>query len=626
MADRITIYDNLKERGLNFWDALSRSADEYFSSKPSFSPSQPFDMRHYVDGNYLPPLQDSVQRDVGNAVAKGVLDTVTDPVGYVKDLYYGIADPAVSAYQNTSASLPYYGNAALQRLRGDDNTEAMNIADKYSANAITSLGLLGLGIADVLPSGKVTKPVKGLLDEPNVSNRITVSENPPETVGRISTRQPTAKNIVDTGLNGDLIIDTKSMVEGGTLKNNLDFVSNYSGMQALKGMNPEEGAKYLQEMQKANLRFVTDRLPVEYRDRGKEWYAGANRIASELGQEFGVPRASMSGVLAALSPQMDWFKNVSLAERVANAAIRNRNTPWSDNMSLVAKKYPKFTSPKNKPVWDSIKGKTYADLETLEQKAMWIRAFDEANSPKKYRSVTPEGDLGDFVKTKSGEDKSVSWGGFDTIKKAVIALESNGDFKTLSDAMGTRHKVRNFFNNIEVPYSDFGDITVDTHAIAAAYMRPLSGSDDLTVSGLGMKGGSSSKTGSQGMYGLIADSYRDLAKDYGYLPREMQSITWEAVRGLFPPEFKTPKNKALVDSLWKSVDNGAISQDVALKEIEKLAGGFTPPSWLTEKPLNKSFSKGDSTMRMVAPIAGAGLLGAGMMRQEEQQPQQGILN
>ena len=128
------------------------------------------------------------------------------------------------------------------------------------------------------------------------------------------------------------------------------------------------------------------------------------------------------------------------------------------------------------------------------------------------------------------------------------------------------------------------------------------------------------------MYGLIADSYRDLAKDYGYLPREMQSITWEAVRGLFPPEFKTPKNKALVDSLWKSVDNGAISQDVALKEIEKLAGGFTPPSWLTEKPLNKSFSKGDSTMRMVAPIAGAGLLGAGMMRQEEQQPQQGILN
>jgi len=246
MADRVTIYDNLKERGLNLWDALSRSADEYFSSKPSFSPSQPFDMRHYVDGNYLPPLQDSVQRDVGNAVAKGVLDTVTDPVGYVKDLYYGIADPAVSAYQNTSASLPYYGNAALQRLRGDDNTEAMNIADKYSANAITSLGLLGLGIADVLPSGKVTKPVKGLLDEPNVSNRITVSENPPETVGRISTRQPTAKNIVDTGLNGDLIIDTKSMVEGGTLKNNLDFVSNYSGMQALKGMNPEEGAKYLQ--------------------------------------------------------------------------------------------------------------------------------------------------------------------------------------------------------------------------------------------------------------------------------------------------------------------------------------------------------------------------------------------
>lgn len=175
MADRVTIYDNLKESGLNLWDALSRSADEYFSSKPSFSPSQPFDMRHYVDGNYLPPLQDSVQRDVGNAVAKGILDTVTDPVGYVQDLYYGIADPALSVYGNTGASLPYYGNAALQRLQGDDNTEAMNIADKYSANAITSLGLLGLGIAEVLPSGKVTKPVKGLLDD--VDNIVTGAES-----------------------------------------------------------------------------------------------------------------------------------------------------------------------------------------------------------------------------------------------------------------------------------------------------------------------------------------------------------------------------------------------------------------------------------------------------------------
>ena len=132
MADRVTIYDNLKERGLNLWDALSRSADEYFSSKPSFSPSQPFDMRYYVDGNYLPPLQNSVQRDVGNVVAKGVLDTVTDPVGYVQDLYYGIADPAVSVYENTGASLPHYGNAVLQSLRGNDNTKSMNIADgKY---------------------------------------------------------------------------------------------------------------------------------------------------------------------------------------------------------------------------------------------------------------------------------------------------------------------------------------------------------------------------------------------------------------------------------------------------------------------------------------------------------------
>ena len=36
--------------------------------------------------------------------------------------------------------------------------------------------------------------------------------------------------------------------------------------------------------------------------------------------------------------------------------------------------------------------------------------------------------------------------------------------------------------------------------------------------------------------------------------------------------------------------------------------------------------KDANILKGIAPIAGAGLLGAGMMRQEEQQPQQGILN
>ena len=52
------------------------------------------------------------------------------------------------------------------------------------------------------------------------------------------------------------------------------------------------------------------------RERAKLWYVGANRIATELADKHGVTDEQAAGVLAVLSPQMDWYKNVALAERV----------------------------------------------------------------------------------------------------------------------------------------------------------------------------------------------------------------------------------------------------------------------------------------------------------------------
>ena len=77
-------------------------------------------------------------------------------------------------------------------------------------------------------------------------------------------------------------------------------------------------------MQRENLNWIMDKLPQEFQDRAKYWYVGANRFSEELAIKYGIPRQSMSGVLAALSPQMDWFKNASLGERVVDAVINNR--------------------------------------------------------------------------------------------------------------------------------------------------------------------------------------------------------------------------------------------------------------------------------------------------------------
>jgi hypothetical protein len=38
----------------------------------------------------------------------------------------------------------------------------------------------------------------------------------------------------------------------------------------------------------------------------------------------------------------------------------------------------------------------------------------------------------------------------------------------------------------------------------------------------------------------------------GLLPRQLQSITWEAARGFFPDTFKNAKNVEAVDNIWNN--------------------------------------------------------------------------
>jgi len=60
----------------------------------------------------------------------------------------------------------------------------------------------------------------------------------------------------------------------------------------------------------------------------------------------------------------------------------------------------------------------------------------------------------------------------------------------------------------------------------------------------------------------------------------MQSITWEAVRGLFKPTFKgQAKNKEFVDSVWKSYTKGRVKINEARNTINRFAGGIEDPSW-----------------------------------------------
>jgi hypothetical protein len=252
-----------------------------------------------------------------------------------------------------------------------------------------------------------------------------------------------------------------------------------------------------------------------------------------------------------------------------------------------------YAKPDLAEIANRVRGKRLQDLEDPVEKAAWIRAYDEAHNPRSYRIVNPEGTYGDIMRSAGGAPTKPGWGSLNEISKAVRAAESQGDSRVLSELMGERHKVRNFYNNILAPNAKTGDVTIDTHAVAADMLQPLSGNsvpvahnfkNSLAKQFIPPEGFSSAKgssaTGAQGTYGLHADAYREAAAERGLLPREMQSITWEGVRGLFPDTFKTPKNAADIRAIWQAVSEGSIDANTARRLITERSGGMRPPSWL----------------------------------------------
>ena len=133
--------------------------------------------------------------------------------------------------------------------------------------------------------------------------------------------------------------------------------------------------------------------------------------------------------------------------------------------------------------------------------------------------------------------------------------------------------MRNFYNNIIAPKSPSGDITADTHAVAAAHLMPYGASALPVEHNFGTKGSSSPVNGVKGNYHLYADAYRQAAKEVGLLPRQMQSITWEAIRAVYSSSDRT--NKVVIArsrEIWQNHSDAK-----ARKEL--LKAGVPAPAW-----------------------------------------------
>jgi hypothetical protein len=466
----------------------------------------------------------------------------------------------------TSAQQGNYGTAALQ----------------------TGGAVLGLvpGVAGTVKAAKPLIPkaaemtINALEKTGMPARGLGIVESGPNVV---STRLPTAVKATEDPLANNLVIDLQAAkTDPEAFNHNVGLIKQYPNF-ASKARNPDKQAEDFITEVKDNLLFLHDQVPDATRQRSKLWYDGARNITSKWSNQYQVPDQAVSGVLAVLSPQKDWFMNVSLGQRVLDIMTGKQTAKWDDAMTEMGKII--WSKPQYAPMVEAIKGKTLAEITDPGLKAMWLRTYDQAYLPREHQIVTPEGDFAGLRMNSDGKTPTkTGWGSLNEIGKAIVILDDPSK-ANISNNLGDMHKVRNFYNNIYAPNDPSGAVTIDTHAVAAGLLRPLSGNSREVMhnfgSGLLGEGGpkNSSITGVKGTYGLYAEAYRRAAQERGILPREMQSITWEAVRGLFPDTFKTATNADKIDNIWLQYRKGKLSQDEARNEVFNAAGGINAPEW-----------------------------------------------
>lgn len=605
--------------------ALSPIEDRYLSALTALEfpdmpvePEQPLAPTAGMDGMQLAAGPSRTMSDAGGGVAEikpiprnAVVGSVADFVRNVRDMAnqyeikdfvpllggLGVGDLLLGkspeeienwAYGNSPITMPPSGTGGYVPVVKTGRKEGL--ADTlFLGSDVTGLGK-GAGVAGKALAKETGKQLNRAILEGTgpLASMVPQSARPMFAVqpgpGVVSTRLPTAVKATEDPLANKLVIDLEaSKRDPEAFAHNVGLVKQYPNF-ASKARTPDKQAEDFINGVKDNLIFLHDQVPEATRQRSKLWYDGARNIADRFSNEYGVSDQAVSGVLAVLSPQKDWFMNVSLGQRVLDIATKQKATRWDSSMDEMAAVI--WNKPQYAPMVDAIRGKRLEEITDPGLKAMWLRTYDQAKNPREHQIVSPEGDFVGLRMNQDGKTPTkTGWGSLNEIGKAIVILE-DPSLATISSNLGQQHKVRNFYNNIYAPQDPAGHVTIDTHAVAAGLLRPLSGNSREVMhnfgSGMVGEGGpkNSSVTGVQGTYGLYAEAYRRAAQERGILPREMQSITWEAVRGLFPDTFKSQaKNTEQVDQIWLKYKQGKLSLDEARNEVFRIAGGINAPEW-----------------------------------------------
>lgn len=373
-------------------------------------------------------------------------------------------------------------------------------------------------------------------------------------------------------------------------KNSRYFERAVAAMKTIPGVkgavgrvrNAGKASERIIDFMADNLVWLYDKMPAAERERAKLWYDGGNKTARVWAQRYGLRLRQVAAVIAIFSPQNGWFNNMTNAERLFDIYFSARREKPSAEMQTALKT---LCESDKKVSFDEIKGKSLEELIQADQMrgaALWVRAYDAVTNPSTYNVLTPEGGVGGLASVPGGQEKPAKAFFFNPQSIAdALSVIVDGSVDNIYDKIGTQFKVRDFYNNLYDP-SNAKAATIDTHAVGADTLTIQSSNSQPVQDNFGAAGNKTS--GQNGTYPLHFEAYRRAAERVGLSPREIQSITWEAVRVLFEPNRKRVL-RSVVDDIWKEFDAGKISADEARQKIFDAAGGLSKLSW-QDTPFN----------------------------------------
>ena len=536
-----------------------------------------------------------IHPDQANQIARYAIEAIEDADG---DVARAIEDnemplPYRDAFQAAVTKAGEVSQADRNKLKprtadGDDDAfPQVQEASSYTAPGPTPVERLGR------PDAPQRSPLASV--RTSLGERMSWLDETGDTPDRVAQRLPSDPQ-PDSAVDNTLRADMASMYEGKAAANKEQHtkrIKEYPGVKgATKGLRKADSviSAYKNHV-KENLRWVYNQVDPEIRERSSRWYDGGRALIDFWSQRYDVPDRVPAAMLAVLSPSTDWYSNVSMAERMLDILSTRQDFAPDAKMNSVidaiyAGKSSKSWTPEDVEI---VRSGSLRDMPSDHHAAMWIRAYDEAHNPRKHRVLSPEGR---FVGQPS---TTTTWQSIPAIAKAVEAYRDPHPEK-IARTVGAANKVRNFYNNLIAPNAArHGDVTIDTHAVAVAQLRPLSNSAPAVMHNFGLSPNKKKKkipedwtggvanngsTGSKGLYGIYADAYRELAEELGIQPRQLQSITWEAVREFFPTQGASKgKMREQVDAVWSEFDKGKLTREEVYDRINTLTGGFNKPSW-----------------------------------------------